>query len=60
MVKPKIWDKLVEDNSKVSKLLKKAFTLFNSLEPLYEGNAFFFLPVYINGHKCYSFTCSEI
>ncbi|OEL14434.1 hypothetical protein BAE44_0024547 [Dichanthelium oligosanthes] len=52
----KIWDKLIEDNSKVSKLRKKAFPLFNNLESLYEGNAFFFLFVYINGHKCYSFT----
>ncbi|OEL29329.1 hypothetical protein BAE44_0009652 [Dichanthelium oligosanthes] len=39
---PKIWDNLIEDNSKVSKFRKKAFPLFNSLESLYEGNAFFF------------------
>ncbi|KAG2589063.1 hypothetical protein PVAP13_5NG251081 [Panicum virgatum] len=35
---PKIWAKLIEDNPKVSKFRKKAFSLFNSLEPLYEGS----------------------
>ncbi|OEL19112.1 hypothetical protein BAE44_0019870 [Dichanthelium oligosanthes] len=53
MAEPKNWDKLIEDNSKVSKFRKKVFPLFNSLESLYKGNTFFFLPIYINGHKCY-------
>ncbi|KAG2613214.1 hypothetical protein PVAP13_4KG344600 [Panicum virgatum] len=36
--KPQIWEKLINDNTKVGKFRKNVFPLFNSLEALYDGS----------------------